>query len=233
MEVLKPDIYTVARRRMIERQLVSRGISDERVLAAMMKIPRHLFVDPGLMDQAYGDNPLGIGEGQTISQPYIVALMTQALDLKGHEKVLEIGSGCGYQTAILAELAGQVYTIERLKELGFMARRNLKNLGCRNIVIRIGDGSRGWEDAAPFDAILIAAGSPEIPKPLLAQLVEGGKMVVPVGTEEEQSLMRVTRRGVKSDVEDLGACRFVKLVGEYGWKRKREAGDKFVKRSLV
>lgn len=230
---MKPDIFTVARRRMIERQLIDRGISDERVLKAMMKVPRHLFVDPGLMDQAYGDNPLGIGEGQTISQPYIVALMTQALALKGHEKVLEIGSGCGYQTAILAELAGQVYTIERIKELGFMARRNLKSLGYRNIVIRIGDGSHGWPEAVPFDAILIAAGSPEVPKPLTAQLAQGGKMVVPVGTEEEQNLIRVTRHGINPAVENLGACRFVKLVGTYGWKRKKEAGDKFVKRSLV
>ncbi|MDO8519314.1 MAG: protein-L-isoaspartate(D-aspartate) O-methyltransferase [Deltaproteobacteria bacterium] len=225
--------YVVARRRMVEEQIRRRGISDPRVLAAMLKVPRHRFVDPGLEDQAYGDNPLGIGEGQTISQPYIVALMTEALGLTGREKILEIGTGCGYQTAILSELAAQVYTIERIKNLGLSARRNLKNLGCRNIVIRVGDGSMGWPEAAPFDGILIAAGSPEIPKPLTAQLAVGGKMVVPVGTEENQHLMRITRREDNFSMEDLGECRFVKLVGEYGWRRKKEAGDKFLKRSVV
>lgn len=237
METLKlmeePDIYSVARRRMVQEQLLARGILDARVLDVMGRVKRHLFVDAGIRDQAYGDYPLGIGEGQTISQPYIVALMTETLGLKGGEKVLEIGSGCGYQTAVLAELAGQVYTIERVKSLGFLARRNLKSLNYRNIVIRIGDGSQGWPEAAPFDSILIAAGGPKIPEPLFNQLAEGGRMIVPVGEEDYQILTRVTRHGREMITENLGECRFVKLVGAHGWGKKRQAGDRFVKRSLV
>lgn len=231
----KRDInsYTIARRRMVEEQIVSRGINDRRVLDVMNKIPRHLFVAEALRDQAYGDYPLGIGEGQTISQPYIVALMTQALSLTGQEKILEIGTGCGYQTAILAPLVQQVYTIERIKNLAFAARRNLKSLDIRNVVLRVGDGSRGWPEAAPFDGILIAAGSPQIPQPLFDQLAEGGRMVVPVGDESSQSLMRIVRKKGEPVIEDLGGCRFVQLVGDFGWGRRKNAGDHFTKRSLV
>ncbi len=225
--------YSVARRRMVEEQIVARGLHDPRVIEVLGRVPRHLFVEPALQDQAYGDYPVGIGSGQTISQPYIVALMTEALQLTGVEKVLEIGTGCGYQTAVLAELAGQVYTIERIKELAFSARHVLRHLHYRNIVLRVGDGSLGWKESAPFDGILVAAGSPEIPQPLVEQLKEGGRLVVPVGNEDTQSLFRVIRRGNKVDIEDLGGCRFVKLVGRFGWGQQKKAGDQTQKRSLV
>lgn len=213
--------------------MIARGIRDPRVLSTMGSLYRHLFVDEALQDQAYRDYPVGIGEGQTISQPYMVALMTEALQLKGHESILEIGTGCGYQTAVLSQLVKQVYTIERVQSLGLMARRNLKSLGLKNIVLRIGDGSFGWPEKAPFDGILTAAGSPQIPKPLFDQLAEGGKLVIPVGEDEEQHLMRITRVNGQPVTEDLGPCRFVKLVGKYGWGRQRAAGDKFQKRSVV
>ena len=225
--------FAVARRRMVEEQLMARRVRDPRVLEVMGRIPRHLFVEEGLKDQAYGDYPVGIGEGQTISQPYMAALMTEALQLKGGEAVLEIGTGCGYQTAILAELARQIYTIERIKNLAFNARRTLKELGYRNVVMRVGDGTNGWPDAAPFDGILVAAGSPEIPCPLFDQLKEEGCLVIPLGDENEQYLARITRRNGEPIIENLGACRFVKLVGKFGWGKQREAGDRFKKRSLV
>ncbi|MBI2339052.1 MAG: protein-L-isoaspartate(D-aspartate) O-methyltransferase [Deltaproteobacteria bacterium] len=225
--------FAVARRRMVEEQLMARGVRDPKVLEVMGRIPRHLFVEQALWDQAYGDYPVGIGEGQTISQPYIVALMTEALTLVGTEAVLEIGTGCGYQTAILAALSRQVYTIERIKGLAFNARKNLKELGYRNIILRVGDGTNGWPEAAPFDGILVAAGSPELPRPLFDQLKEGGRLVIPIGDEDEQYLARVTRRNGEPVVENLGGCRFVKLVGKFGWGKQREAGDRFRKRSLV
>lgn len=225
--------FSIARRRMVEEQLMARDITDARVLQAMAKVPRHLFVSQALSNQAYSDNPLGIGCGQTISQPYMVALMSQSLKLQGNEKVLEIGTGCGYQSSILAELAGSVYTIERVRALAFLARRVLRELGHRNIILRVGDGSRGWPEAHPFDGILVAAGSPVVPLPLLDQLAEGGRLVVPVGGEDDQLLMRMTKKDGKVVEENLGACRFVKLVGEFGWKGQRVAGDRFKKRSLV
>ena len=220
METLKStsDPYSVARRRMIDMQLVARGIRSEKVLQVMRQLPRHYFVDPGMAAQAYGDYPVAIGAGQTISQPYIVALMTEALELKGDEKVLEIGTGCGYQTAVLASLAKQIYTIERIKTLGLGARRVLKQLHFRNIVMRVGDGTNGWQEAQPFDAILAAAGSPEIPAPLVAQLGENGKLVIPVGTNEAQSLLRIRKHNGQVITENLGPCRFVKLVGRHGWQ---------------
>ncbi len=234
MEIIeKQPRYEVARRRMIAEQIVARGVSDERVLQAMNHVPRHFFVDPALADQAYSDNPVGIGEGQTISQPYIVALMTAELKLKGDETILEIGTGCGYQTSILAELAKQVYTIERIKPLALKARRVLKDLGYKNIIMRIGDGTNGWDAEAKFDGILVAAASPQIPAPLVNQLSVGGRLVIPIGDEQNQNLIRVTRNGEKIMTEDLGPCRFVKLVGKFGWKNQRTAGDKFAKRSLV
>lgn len=225
--------FQFAKRRMLKEQIIARGVKDEKVLRAIEKVPRHLFVDEALQDQAYSDYPVGIGEGQTISQPYIVARMTELLGLKGGEKVLEIGTGCGYQTAVLAEIAGQVYTIERIRSLGFRARKILKHLAYRNIVLRIGDGSDGWTEQKPFDAILIAAGSPSVPDPLMEQLAEGGRMVVPVGKMDEQVLTRVTRCGGSFVRQRLEACRFVKLVGRHGWFEPSRAGDQFTKRSIV
>ncbi len=230
---MNPDDYAYARRQMIDKQLVAHGITDTRLLEVMGSLPRHWFVDEALEPQAYGDYPIGIGEGQTISQPYIVALMTEALHLKGAEKVLEIGTGCGYQTAVLSFLVKQVYTIERLKSLGLKARSHLKKLNIRNVVLRIGDGTHGWPETMPFDAIISAAGGPDIPQPLVDQLAEGGRLIVPVGTQDQQRLLRVTKAGEKLETDDLGPCRFVKLVGDFGWKRQRHAGEKFVKRSLV
>lgn len=225
--------FAISRRRMVEEQLVARGIKDQKVLEVMGSLLRHKFVDEALQDQAYGDYPLGIGEGQTISQPYIVALMTEVLHLQGTERILEIGTGCGYQTAILAQLSEQIYTIERIKNLGFLARRNLKALEIKNVVMRIGDGTRGWKEQAPFDKILVAAGSPVIPEPLIEQLVLGGQLVIPLGAEDYQYLARITRKKGQAQIENLGACRFVKLVGAHGWGRQKRAGDKFKKRSLV
>lgn len=217
------DRYKNQRIRMVDSQLRSRGIRDPRVLKAMETVPRHLFVDEGLRDQAYSDGPLPIGENQTISQPYIVALMTEALELTGRDKVLEIGTGSGYQAAVLAEIAERVLSIERIAFLATRARKLIESLNYFNVAIRVGDGTLGWQDEAPFDAILVAAGSPEIPKTLIEQLAVGGRLVIPVGDRNSQQLIRVTRQS--EDVkdlkkEDLGGCRFVNLIGEYGWQAK-------------
>jgi protein-L-isoaspartate(D-aspartate) O-methyltransferase len=209
------------RTKMVDSQIRSRGVKDVRVLKAMEKIPRHLFVDEGLIEQAYNDNPLPIGERQTISQPYMVALMTEALELQRNEKVLELGTGSGYQTAILAELAERVFTIERIASLANRARKVLESLGYFNVVIRVGDGTYGWREEAPFDGILVSAGSPDIPRPLVEQLTVGGRLVIPVGSRFTQTLYRVTRLSENvEDVkkEDLGGCRFVNLIGEHGWR---------------
>jgi protein-L-isoaspartate(D-aspartate) O-methyltransferase len=214
----KVDLYRLARERMVETQIKARGLKDERVLKAMLKVPRHLFVDEALRDQAYGDFPLPIGEGQTISQPYIVALMTEALELKGNERVLEIGTGSGYQTAILAELALWVYTIERFPTLLERAKKVLKELGYKNISFKLDDGTLGWKEAAPFDAIIVTAASPDIPPPLVEQLAEGGRMVIPVGDEFSQTLIKGVKRGGKLHTKALEPVRFVKLVGAYGFK---------------
>jgi protein-L-isoaspartate(D-aspartate) O-methyltransferase len=213
--------YRKQRLRMVETQIRARSISDERVLKVMENMPRHLFVDEGLIEQAYSDNPLPIGERQTISQPYIVALMTQALALTGRERVLEIGTGSGYQTAILAKLADRVFSIERVAALANRARRILDSLNCYNVAIRVGDGSYGWKDEAPFDAIITTAAAPLAPPYLLEQLVPGGRMVVPVGNRDIQTLYKLTRQTENPDEikkEDLGGCRFVSLIGESGWK---------------
>jgi len=203
---------------MVEEQIVSRGIKDPRVIAAMKKVPRHLFVEEALQSQAYSDHPLPIGEKQTISQPYMVALMTEALQLKEKEKVLEIGAGSGYQTAILAELAEKVFSIERIRSLAIKARQLLYELGYFNVEIKIFDGTHGWMEEAPFDAIIVTAGAPDIPQPLLDQLAIDGRLVIPVGDAYAQDLMRVTKtkEGIKK--EELGGCRFVKLIGKYGWE---------------
>jgi len=213
--------YNKQRTRMINNHLMARGITDERVLKTMAAVPRHLFVDEGIQDQAYSDNPLPIGSRQTISQPYIVGLMTEALELKGTEKVLEIGTGCGYQTAILAELAERVFSIERIASLAFRAQKTLDSLHYYNILIRAGDGTYGWSEESPFDAIIATAGAPKIPETLKEQLAVGGKLVIPVGSQSSQTLLKITRLSEKTDdmkIEDLCGCRFVDLIGEYGWK---------------
>jgi len=203
---------------MVEEQIISRGIKDAKLIAAMKKIPRHLFVEEALQSQAYSDHPLPIGEKQTISQPYMVALMTEAMLLTGKEKVLEIGTGSGYQTAILAELSEKVFSVERIRSLAIGARKLLYELGYFNVEIKIFDGTFGWMQESPFDAIMVTAGSPNIPQPLIDQLSMGGRLVIPVGDALVQDLFRVTKteEGVKK--EDLGGCRFVKLIGKYGWE---------------
>lgn len=209
--------YGIARKRMVEEQLLARDIRNPHVLALMQSIPRHLFVDEALKSQAYQDRPVNIGAGQTISQPYIVALMDELLGLKGHERVLEIGTGCGYQTAILAHLAAEVYSIERIKSLALKAIRRLKQLGVHNVVIRVGDGTLGWAEKAPFDAITVAAATPEVPDPFLVQLKEGGRLVIPRGTGGIQSLMLLEKRQGAWVTLKESPCRFVKLIGKYGW----------------
>jgi len=210
--------FPKARLKMVEEQIACRGIKDAKLISAMKKIPRHLFVEEALQSQAYSDHPLPIGEKQTISQPYMVALMTEALLLTGKEKVLEIGTGSGYQTAILAELSEKVFSIERIRPLAIRARKLLYELGYFNVEIKIFDGTFGWMEESPFDAILVTAGSPDIPQPLIDQLTMGGRLVIPVGDAFVQDLFRVikTEEGVKK--EDLGGCRFVKLIGKYGWE---------------
>jgi len=216
------DHYKIARQRMVEGQLIPRGIKDNRVLDAMRKVPRHLFVDEAFYGQAYGDFPLPIGEEQTISQPFMVAVMTEALELKDDERVLELGTGSGYQTAILAELCHKVFTMERISSLAGRARKVLDKLGYGNVVVRIGDGTLGWKEEALFDAIIVTAGAPEIPQPLIEQLKTGGRLVIPVGGEFMQSLIRVRKTENGVEKEDMGGCRFVKLIGEHGWKVERE-----------
>jgi protein-L-isoaspartate(D-aspartate) O-methyltransferase len=210
--------FATARNRMVDSQLVSRGIKDPKVLAVMRKVPRHRFVEEALSNQAYGDHPLPIGEKQTISQPYIVALMTEALELKGTEHVLELGTGSGYQTAILAELAKKVYSIERMYSLSVKARRLLDELGYLNVVLKVGDGTLGWKEQAAFDAVMVTAGSPDVPQPLVDQLAVGGRLVIPVGDRYSQTLLKLVRakEGIKKI--DLGGCRFVNLVGQHGWQ---------------
>jgi protein-L-isoaspartate(D-aspartate) O-methyltransferase len=207
----------VARRRMVEEQLHRRGIQDPRVLRIMAAVPRHLFVDPTFVGRAYSDHALPIGQEQTISQPYMVALMTQALGLEGDEKVLEIGTGSGYQTAMLAELADRVFTIERIPEIGIAARERLTAMGYSNVIYRIGDGTVGWREMSPFDRVIVTAGAPQVPPFLEEQLRVGGWGIVPVGDASNQSLVRVTRTetGIREVV--LCSCTFVPLIGKEGW----------------
>ncbi|RMG53668.1 MAG: protein-L-isoaspartate(D-aspartate) O-methyltransferase [Acidobacteria bacterium] len=211
------DPFAEARRRMIA-VLRRKGITDERVLAAMAKIPRHVFVEEKFRSQAYEDRPLPIGCGQTISQPFMVALMTQLLDLRPEDRVLEIGGGSGYHTAILASLARQVVSIERIPELAEKAAARLAQLGLDNVIVTVGDGTTGWSPLAPYDAILVAAGSPDIPQPLIDQLHIGGRLVIPVGEERLQRLIRVIKGERENRIEDHGGCVFVKLLGQHGWE---------------
>ncbi len=203
---------------MVQEQLVPRGITDERVLEAMRIVPRHLFVDDALQSRAYGDFPLPIAAGQTISQPYIVASMTQALHLKGEEKVLEIGTGSGYQAAVLSRLCAQVYTVERINSLLAGARKVFDTLNYFNIVSKLDDGTLGWPEYGPYDAIMVTAGGPAIPEPLVEQLVEGGRMIIPVGDQYLQTLELVEKTADGVKVMELERVRFVDLVGKHGWQ---------------
>ncbi|WKU18070.1 protein-L-isoaspartate(D-aspartate) O-methyltransferase [Fervidibacter sacchari] len=213
------------RANMVEYQLRRRGIKDERVLQAFLKVPRHKFVRPQDMWHAYEDYPLAIGYGQTISQPYMVAIMTELLELKGHERVLEIGTGSGYQAAILAELAKEVFTIERIPELAKKAEKVLRELGYNNVKVIIGDGSKGLPEFAPYDGIIVTAAAPKLPQPLLEQLKDGGRLVIPVGSRKLQDLLRITRIGNEFKTENFGPCLFVPLIGEEGWKGENILGE--------
>ena len=210
--------YAWARERMVQEQIIARGIADARVISAMRKIPRHLFVDAGIVNRAYDDSALPIGDKQTLSQPYMAARMAESLALSGSEKVLEVGTGSGYQTALLAELCFNVFSVEKLRGLSRKARSLLDQLAYQNIALHVGDGTIGWSEHAPYDAIIVSAGAPKAPQPLLDQLFIGGRLVIPVGDEQGQTLLHVsrTRTGFKETV--LGECKFVKLLGKYGWR---------------
>lgn len=211
------DPFEVARRRMVAEQIIPGGVRNQKVIDAMGGVLRHAFVNPGMEEQAYLDRPLQIGFGQTISQPLMVALMTEALCLKGGERILEIGTGSGYQAAVLAEIAKEVFTIERIEELSIRARKALYKLKYKNIKFRIGDGTLGWPEEAPYDGIVVTAGAPVVPEALIAQLKVGARLVIPVGGEDIQYLEVIERvdGGIKK--RTVTACRFVKLIGEHGW----------------
>jgi protein-L-isoaspartate(D-aspartate) O-methyltransferase len=213
------DYYQSLRDEMVEQQMRARGITDERVLEAMRRVPRHLFVPPGRRDRAYDDTPLPLGEGQTISQPYMVAWMTELLCLRGNEVVLEVGTGSGYQAAVLGVLAKKVYTIERIPSLAEAAARLLTELSLDNVEIVVGDGSKGLKEHAPYDGILVTAGSPGVPQVLVEQLADGGRLVIPVGPASMQMLNVITRRGDDVETNQVGSCVFVPLVGMYGWEQ--------------
>lgn len=213
--------YEVSRKRMVQEQIMARGVTDRRVLDAMLKLPRHIFVQEAFAAQAYSDTPLPIGEKQTISQPYMVALMSELLELSGSEKVLEIGTGSGYQAAVLAMLAERVCTVERIRPLALRARKCLDSLKLFNVMLRINDSDDspvGWEEEAPFDAIIVTAGAPEVPQVLTSQLAVGGRLVIPVGSESEQQLIKIVKHpsGELETVLSIG-CRFVPLIGKQGW----------------
>jgi protein-L-isoaspartate(D-aspartate) O-methyltransferase len=212
--------YQILRKRMVQEQLIPRGIKDPRVLDVFYKVQRHKFVPESLLGSAYADYPLGIGEGQTISQPYIVALMTECLELTGTEKVLEIGTGSGYQAAILAELAGSVYTIERFEGLAKKAEAALNDSGYTNIHIKVGDGTLGWPEESPFDRIIITAASSEVPQPLLEQLKDHGKLMLPLGESYSQVLTLIEKKGKEFEYTDICACVFVPLVGKYAYRER-------------
>ncbi len=211
--------FRAVREDMVRQQLEARGIRDTRVLDALARVPRHRFVDAALRTRAYGDHALPIGAGQTISQPYMVALMTEALRLSGGEKILEIGTGSGYQTAVLAEFTPRLFSIERSDELARAAAARLKELGYANVILKSGDGSLGWPEHAPFDRILVTAGAPDLPPPLFEQLAEGGLLVIPIGDRESQVLEVVTKHKGKALARRIIDCTFVPLLGKEGWAR--------------
>lgn len=211
------DSYATIRIRMVEEQLKPRGIKDEMTLKAMSEVPRHLFVEEAMRARAYGDYPLPIAAGQTISQPYIVAKMTELLQLRGHEKVLEIGTGSGYQAAVLSRLCERVYTVERINRLLADARKVFDQLRFYNISAKLDDGTMGWLENAPYDAIITTAGGPEVPPPLVEQLAENGRMIIPVGNQDVQELQLVTKKEEQIHVERLERVRFVDLIGKHGW----------------
>lgn len=204
---------------MVDRHVAARGITDPRILQAMRDVPRHLFVPQVVASKSYGPGALPIGSKQTISQPYIVARMIELLELTGGEKVLEIGTGTGYQAVVLSRLCGKVFSIERLNELAMRAVEVVRALHIHNVTVKVFDGTYGWSDQAPFDRIIVAAAAPEIPEPLLQQLKRTGKLVIPIGTEGSQRLARVTRVGTRWNIEDCGSAEFVPLVGRFGWKQ--------------
>jgi protein-L-isoaspartate(D-aspartate) O-methyltransferase len=213
-----PQDYRIPRERMVERLRDHYGIRDASVLEAMRTVPRHYFVPEALRGRAYGDHALPISANQTISQPYIVARMTELLELDQHSRVLEIGAGSGYQTAVLAKIAAQVYAIERIGDLAREAQLRIREIGIHNATIKCFDGTMGWNANAPYDAILVAAGGPVVPEPLVAQLKIGGRLVVPVGkTREAQVLIRVIKNETGSKTEEHGPCAFVPLIGTHGW----------------
>jgi protein-L-isoaspartate(D-aspartate) O-methyltransferase len=213
----RDDGFELLRRRMVDQQLAAQGIRNPRVLGAIRAVPRHLFVPESSIPQAYEDHPVAIGQGQTISQPYMVARMTELLELTGGERVLEIGSGSGYQTAVLRALGADVFSGERLPDLSRLARENVERAGYLGVHYRIGDGSRGWPEEAPFDRVIVTAGAPTMPVSLVEQLREGGSMVIPVGGEKEQELLLVRRGQGRVTRERICACVFVKLWGDEGW----------------
>ncbi|MGD0957085.1 MAG: protein-L-isoaspartate(D-aspartate) O-methyltransferase [Candidatus Acidiferrales bacterium] len=210
--------FETARREIVARQIHDRGIRSVRVLDAMESVPRHLFVPAEHLPEAYVDEPLPIGEGQTISRPFMVAAMAEALSLDGHERVLEIGAGCGYQAAVLSRLACEVIAVESQDVLAASARERLRRLGYTNVRVEEGDGPAGWPAAAPYDAILVTAAAPSVPPPLIEQLSEGGRLVIPVGQPERQELLRIVKRDRRTTEQSLCACRFVPLLGRYGWR---------------
>jgi protein-L-isoaspartate(D-aspartate) O-methyltransferase len=219
--MMKEDHYSGLRNIMVRRQIGARGVEDARVLETMLRVPRHLFVPHNLRERAYDDSPLPIGDGQTISQPYMVAWMTELLELKDSDKVLEVGTGSGYQAAILCELAKEVFSVEKYPSLASQAEERLRTLGYRNIKVRVGDGTLGWPEEAPFDGIIVTAGSPSVPQPLLEQLADGGRLVIPVGSSGMQMLNLIRRQGNEYHTNEEGTCVFVPLVGKFGWRRGR------------
>lgn len=211
--------FATSRARMVQEQLINRDIVDSATIHAMSEVPRHLFVDDAMQGRAYGDHPLPIGAGQTISQPYIVATMTQALGLTGTEKVLEIGTGSGYQAAVLSRICDQVYTVERINSLLARARKIFDKLRYYNIRSKLDDGTMGWPENGPYDAIIVTAGGPEVPEPLIDQLSENGRLIIPVGDQHVQELQLVQKNEGQVEISSLASVRFVDLVGEHGWSK--------------
>ncbi len=215
---VKKDNYSWPRRKMVDSQVIGRGIKQAEVINAMLAVPRHIFVEEALIGQAYSDFPLPIGLAQTISQPYMVALMAESARLTGVEKVLEIGTGSGYQTVVLSQLCSKLYSVERISSLAARARRALDELLVSNVVIHVGDGTLGWPEHAPYDAIIVSAGAPKTPRAYTDQLAVHGRLIIPVGQGEEQELYRITRKKNGLITERLCPCRFVRLIGAQGWQ---------------